>query len=92
MANVFTPGVNDGFNDYFKVPIYGYSNFNIRIFNRWGERIFESENPKDEWNGRVFNTGPEVPDGNYFYQITYKPECADNVREIEGSITLIRKN
>jgi gliding motility-associated-like protein len=92
MANVFTPGVNDGFNDYFKVPIYGYSNFNIRIFNRWGERIFESENPKDEWNGRVFNTGPEVPDGNYFYQITYKPECADNVREIEGGITLIRKN
>lgn len=92
MSNVFTPGTNDGFNDYFKVPIYGYSDFNIKIFNRWGERVFESDDAHYEWNGKVFNTGPEVPEGTYFYQITYKPECAEEKREIEGSISILRKN
>lgn len=89
-ANVFTPGDIDGFNDTYKTPLYGYSDFEIKIFNRWGERIFHSTNSRYEWNGKVDNTGPELPTGTYFYQIVYRPECAEKRRIVHGSINLIR--
>lgn len=89
-ANVFTPGNTDGYNDTYKVPLYGYSDFELKIFNRWGERIFYSTSPNDEWNGRVFNSGPELPTGTYFYQVVYRPECAEKPVVLNGSINLIR--
>lgn len=89
-ANVFTPGTADGFNDTYKVPLYGYSEFELRIFNRWGERIFYTDNPKVEWNGKVMNEGPELPTGTYFYQVRFRPDCEDKPIVLNGSINLIR--
>ncbi|MFM7639258.1 MAG: PKD domain-containing protein [Bacteroidota bacterium] len=72
IANVFTPGNADGKNDCFRV--YGISssceNAELRIFNRYGERIFFTKNLDDCWNGRVNNQGPILPAGTYFYQLS----------------------
>lgn len=71
IANVFTPGNNDGKNDCFRV--YGISTSceeaELRIFNRYGERIFFTKNLDECWNGRVNNEGPILPAGTYFYQL-----------------------
>ena len=71
--NVFTPGDNNGKNDKFNPKVKGNTFYNIMIFNRWGEIVFESENPDEDWNGQNFNTGPECPAGTYFYMVTYDP-------------------
>lgn len=89
-ANVFTPGIQDGINDTYRIPLFGYSEFEIRIFNRWGERVYYSKNPREEWNGRVNNVGYELPAGTYFYQVWYRPECKDEEIVVNGSIQLIR--
>ncbi|HRI61751.1 MAG TPA: PKD domain-containing protein, partial [Saprospiraceae bacterium] len=58
MPNAFTPN-GDGLNDGFlgKGYLEGATNFSMTIWNRWGELVYETTNPDDEWNGRVQNTG-----------------------------------
>lgn len=89
-ANVFTPDESPGYNDTYRTPVYGYSDFEIRIFNRWGELVFHTKNPREEWNGKVANTGAQLPSGTYFYQAWYRPECSDEPIILNGSINLIR--
>lgn len=89
LANVFTPGV-DGFNDVFKVPLDGYEGFDLKIFNRWGELVFRSENPSYSWNGKVMNEGTDLPSGTYFYLLNFKDGCNNEPKEIHGSVNLIR--
>ncbi len=91
LANVFTPGTPDGKNDTYRVPIQGQDVFEIKIMNRWGERMFMSEDPKIQWNGKVNNTGADCPEGTYFYQLRYRFKGKDTkVHLISGSINLIR--
>ena len=92
IANVFTPN-NDGKNDCFRV--YGIASeceeAELRIFNRYGERIFFTKNLNECWNGRVNNDGPFLPDGTYFYQLNIiKSPFIKSPQLINGSINLIR--
>ncbi|MCC7297937.1 MAG: gliding motility-associated C-terminal domain-containing protein [Bacteroidia bacterium] len=92
LANVFTPG-DDGFNDCFKV--YGLdascTEWELKVFNRWGEKVWETSDVKDCWNGKVNNTGAAVPEGHYFYVLVMqdKDHMMDK-KVINGSITIIR--
>jgi gliding motility-associated-like protein len=91
LANVFTPDADgDGKNDTYRVPIQGQDVFEIKIFNRWGERVFMSEDPKIQWNGKVNNDGAACPEGTYFYQIQYRFKGKEEVNVINGSLNLIR--
>jgi len=64
IPNVFTPN-NDGANDTFKIEGLDYVEGAVmKIYNRWGRKIYESENYKNDWNGEDF------ADGVYFYVLT----------------------
>ena len=89
LANVFTPG-QDGYNDRYKMPLYGFELYDLRIFNRWGELLFHSEDPTYEWNGKVNNTGAELPSSTYFYQLRYRDYCDKKMKTVTGSVNLIR--
>lgn len=89
MANVFTPG-KDGYNDVFKIPFTGLKNFHIRIYNRYGALLFESGDPLKSWNGKVNNTGSEVPSGTYYYNLSFLEDCKDKATIIKGAVELIR--
>jgi gliding motility-associated-like protein len=95
--NVFTPGEDkngDGFNDLYLVSVKGQEEFEIKIYNRWGELVFETKDPNVGWDGTVMNKGKkESPAGAYFYIINYKLKnrpVNDGKDPISGSITLIR--
>jgi gliding motility-associated-like protein len=62
----------------------------LKIFNRWGEKIFYTNNVLDCWNGKVNNIGPELPTGTYFYQIKIKRRISSREQYVTGSINLIR--
>ena len=77
--NGITPN-GDGFNDYFQIDgIDQFSNNNVKIFNRWGILIFETNGYnessnvfKGESNARATIEGDrDVPTGTYFYIITF---------------------
>ena len=67
LPNVFTPG-GDGYNDFFIPLPYRYvDKIDLKIFNRWGEIVFESNDPNIRWDGTHKNGGERVPAGTYFY-------------------------
>lgn len=70
MPNVFSPN-GDGNNDLFK-PVY-YDNYNLislKIYNRWGQIIYESNN-NIEWNGKTQEEN-RLSDGTYYWIIHHK--------------------
>jgi hypothetical protein len=68
LPNTFTPN-GDTHNDYF-IPFKPYrfvTRVEFKVFNRWGQTLFETTDPLIKWDGRDQNTGKEVPEGVYFY-------------------------
>lgn len=66
IPNIFTPN-GDGVNDFFQVDARGVSYYHLQIFNRWGEMLFESKDPKKVWNGGKQDY--YAPDGVYFWTL-----------------------
>lgn len=91
LANVFTPN-QDGKNDCYRVIGLNKNcnTGNLKIFNRWGERIFFSDNLEACWDGTVDNNKVWLPEGTYFYQIVLKDKKGKKEKVISGSVNLIR--
>ncbi len=87
VPNAFSPN-GDGRNDLFEAKINcPVSYYAFSVYNRYGQRIFLSTNPKTLWDG-TFNGRP-VDGGIYFYYLTFKNR--DKISfERKGDITLIR--
>lgn len=86
MPTGFTPN-NDGINDCYGVKYWGViQELDFSIYNRWGERIFHTNNPKDCWNGtyKGIQQNPDV----FVYMITAKTSCGNVFRK--GTFALIR--
>lgn len=62
--NVFSPN-GDGLNDVLEIYVSGIKVLSLSIFDRWGNLIFESDQPKLFWDGRNTN-GNRMPTGTYF--------------------------
>jgi gliding motility-associated-like protein len=87
--NVFTPN-SDGPNEVFQMDIENYDLYNFKIFNRYGELVFESAKPSYAWNGKQDNVGNDLPESTYFYVFRYRYNCDGKIREVEGLVDLIR--
>jgi len=90
IPNAFTPN-NDGNNDYFyprQLMSKGVVSFSMIVFNRWGQKVFETSNINGRgWDGR-FND-KEQPMGVYIYQIRAVLKNG-RVEDYNGNVTLIR--
>lgn len=81
IPNVITPN-GDGANDYLKFNnLQVFSSNNLTIYNRWGKKIFEQDNYKNDWSGGGYN------DGTYFFILSV-PEATPNT--YSGYFQLIR--
>ena len=91
VPNVFSPN-GDGKNDTFLVQGAFLDDFEMEIYNRWGQVMFRSTNVTNGWNGGVDNqTSAKVPDGTYYYVISFKDRCSDEPRtERTGHVTVLR--
>ncbi len=90
MPNAFTPN-NDGANETFfgKGRLDGIKDFEFTIWNRWGERIFQTSDPDEGWNGRTQNVGELAPIGSYMYLVTYVGPRGE-LHKLKGNANLIR--
>jgi gliding motility-associated-like protein len=68
LPNVITLN-GDGTNDFFHplLPYRYVDSIDCLIFNRWGETIFETQNPMINWDGRENKKGKSVSEGVYYY-------------------------
>lgn len=86
IPNVFTPN-RDGLNDFFSIDFSSVTKFEIEIYNRWGERLFQSNDPAFRWDGNF--KGEPVPSGAYFYVLTSTLGIGKTFNS-KGSLTLFR--
>jgi gliding motility-associated-like protein len=88
IPNAFTVN-GDGINEQFKAYGTRIERFEMRIFNRWGELIFFSDNINKGWNG--WHNGDPQPMGVYSYRIDYRFETGfEDNDPILGRVQLIR--
>ncbi len=91
VPNSFTPN-GDGTNDVFKI----YTNaqdpeyFEMRVFNRWGEVMFETNDADKAWEGDFKGGEYYLPDGLYTYYIKLKWIHAEQFEEVRGTILMYR--
>jgi len=78
-------------NDVFRVLGTGIDeeNFNLYIYDRWGEQIFHSENIMIGWDGKVKNGDKIAPIGSYVWLSTFK-DFMGNSHEYSGIVTIIK--
>jgi len=90
VPNTFTPD-GDEFNQSFQ-PVFnsGFDpfDFNMLIFNRWGEIIFESNNAEIGWDG-TYN-GKRVQEGTYTWKIEFKTSKNDAHKMVVGHVSVLK--
>ncbi|MBI9036749.1 MAG: gliding motility-associated C-terminal domain-containing protein [Bacteroidales bacterium] len=93
LPNVFTPN-NDGRNDYFiPFPFTSVERIDIEIFDRWGRIVFETHDPKINWDGKNKNNNSDCSAGVYFYVCdVYEMRLSGlTKRTLSGSVTILRE-
>ena len=83
----FSPN-GDGNNDIFFIHAIGIGFVDFTIFDRWGEKVFRSENIKNGWNGTFRETKMEV--GTYTWQAEFHSLENNNTQTEKGNFQLIR--
>jgi gliding motility-associated-like protein len=88
IPTVFTPN-NDGKNDLFVVENLHalYPECQVKIVNRWGSLVFESDGYENPWDGTNMGNGELLPPGTYFYRIYLND---GEGTELTGPISIIR--
>ena len=61
----------------------------MKIFNRWGEQIFQPSDPNESWNGLKNNKGEPSPQGVYLCVVTYVSPRGEKF-ELKSYATLLR--
>jgi gliding motility-associated-like protein len=87
VPNIFSPN-EDGKNDFLTIHTLGIKDFYIRIFDRWGNEMFQSNDVSQSWDGR-FN-GRSVDPGVYMIMIEYTDQDTEEKFVKYFDLALIR--
>jgi len=88
IPNAFTPYGHNGLNDVFKPKLIGVHSYDFLVFNRWGEKLFETSDPDAGWDGTFHNR--LCSNDVYVYKITFRDDVRGDAHEYIGRVTLVR--
>ena len=91
LPNIFTPN-NDRRNDLFgPFPYRGVERIDLQIFNRWGQVVFETQDPAIDWKGTYKETSEPLPDGVYYYlcTVTFARLAGREVEQLNGYVHIL---
>jgi len=87
LPSAFSPN-GDGLNDVFKPTLVNFEEYTLQIYNRWGEKIFESADAQDGWDGQY--KGEKVQSGVYTYVMRYKSTEDNQWQNVGGVVSVVR--
>ncbi len=88
VPTAFTPN-NDGLNDYFRPHnALKATNYQFKVYNRWGQLVFQSNNWQEKWDGRI--NGVLQSTGVYVWMLSYVHRDTKQPVFRKGTVTLIR--
>ena len=82
VPNSFTPNA-DGMNDTWNLDFSLYNSVSVQVFSKWGQLVFESNNPIVQWDGQY--NGNDLPAGTYYYVLKLDESVDQN-----GPLTIVR--
>ena len=86
--NAFTPN-GDGLNDIFLYRASLLESVTFKVFNRWGELMFQTNQRNVGWDG-TYNGGV-VPQGTYIYQLNVTDQLGNQFSQ-NGKFVLLKRN
>jgi gliding motility-associated-like protein len=90
LPNVFTPNA-DGINDFWQLAnpeaLIRYPGFHLKLYNRWGNLVFETSEPQFRWPGTL--AGNALAEGVFFWVVELEDVCGNGF-ERKGTLTLSR--
>jgi gliding motility-associated-like protein len=91
LPNVFTPN-DDNYNDIYlsNNPNHFVEKVDMKIFNRYGQLVYETNDPDIKWDGKYRNTKDRLATGVYYYVCdVYEPRISGiEIRTLDGFIHL----
>jgi len=87
IPTAFSPN-GDGMNDFFRALNKNLVKYNLEVYNRWGEKVFESSDPLEGWDG-VYQ-GIRQPMEVYTWQCRYQFSGGVKSKTAKGNVTLVR--
>lgn len=87
IPTAFSPN-GDGVNDVYRVVKENVSEFLFQIFNRWGEKVFETTDVEEGWDG-VYKDVPQPMDV-FTWQVWFKLSGSNQKKFKSGNVTLVR--
>lgn len=88
LPNAFTPGESDGLNDVYKPKLYGVHDYRFMVFDRWGEKLFDTSNPEEGWSG--YRNNRLCQEDVYVYKITFRDDVSLKGHQYIGHFTLVK--
>lgn len=88
IPEAFSPN-KDQFNQIWAPHLTSFRTIEVEIFNRWGEKVFESKDPNLQWNGNYGTSDEPCQEGVYYYRLKVR----DNRKKwhyYNGTMTLLR--
>jgi len=88
IPNAFTPADHNGLNDVFKPKLIGVHSYSFMIFDRWGEKIFETDKLEVGWDGLYKDV--LCQQDVYVYRVSFRDDVKGVYHKYIGSVTLVR--
>ncbi len=87
IPTAFSPN-KDGLNDIFRPLNKNLTKIAFQIFDRWGEKVYETDGIGEGWDGKYKNVNQDI--GVYVWKIEYQLEGSATTRAESGNVTLVR--
>ena len=94
LPNVFTPD-GDGINDtWLPFPYTSVQKINLEVHDRWGRRVFRTEDPDIHWDGTDERSNRPLPEGTYYYGCDVYLYTLEGVKKklLTGIVMILRNN
>jgi gliding motility-associated-like protein len=88
IPNTFTPN-GDGLNDGFFAKGMGITQFNLKIFDRWGHILFETNDINEAWDGTTRGSAEPIKQDVYVWKASVK-DVFNNTHALTGHVSLIK--
>ncbi len=86
VPNAFTPN-GDNLNELWGIVPVFVKEYEVQVYNRWGEKVYDSNNVKTDWDG--FYQGKQASNNVYIYKIRYTG-WDRSVHHRKGTVTVIK--
>jgi gliding motility-associated-like protein len=89
VPNAFTPNA-DGVNDIFQPKGFGVVQYELNIFDRWGEKVYSTKTFEEGWNGTFQGRGGEIMKEDSYTWLINCTSVFGKSHELKGHVTLLK--